>query len=94
MGTTTQKLALGRINSLLDDSSFVEIGALVKARSTDFNMTDIDTPADGVITGYGTINGSLVYVYSQDSSVLGGSVGEMHAKKIVNIYDIDRKSVV
>ena len=88
MGTTTQKLALGRINSLLDDSSFVEIGALVKARSTDFNMTDIDTPADGVITGYGTINGSLVYVYSQDSSVLGGSVGEMHAKKIVNIYDM------
>ena len=45
MGTTTQTLALGRINSLLDDSSFVEIGALVKARSTDFNMTDIDTPA-------------------------------------------------
>lgn len=88
MGTTTQTLALGRINSLLDDSSFVEIGALVKARSTDFNMTDIDTPADGVITGYGTINGSLVYVYSQDSSVLGGSVGEMHAKKIVNIYDM------
>ncbi|MGN1188149.1 MAG: acyl-CoA carboxylase subunit beta, partial [Lachnospiraceae bacterium] len=76
---------------LLDDNSFVEIGALVTARNTDFNMVEKDTPADGVITGYGVINGSLVYVYSQDATVLGGSIGEMHAKKIANLYDLALK---
>ncbi len=91
MGTTTQTSAGKRIEALLDDNSFVEIGGLVTARNTDFNMTDIDTPADGVITGYGTINGGLVYVYSQDVTVLGGSIGEMHAKKIVNLYDLALK---
>ena len=91
MSTTTVTSAGTRIASLLDDSSFVEIGAMVTPRSTDFNMTSVDAPADGVVTGYGTINGSLVYVYSQDSSVLNGSVGEMHAKKIVNIYDMALK---
>ena len=91
MSTTTQTSAGRRIEALLDDNSFVEIGSLVTARSTDFNMTDIDTPADGVITGYGTINNRLVYVYRQDASVLGGSVGEMHAKKIVNIYNMALK---
>ena len=91
MSNATQTSARMRIEALLDDKSFVEIGALVKARNTDFNMTQVDTPADGVITGYGTINGSLVYVYSQDASVLSGSVGEMHAKKIVNIYDMAMK---
>ncbi len=77
-----------RINALLDDSSFVEIGAYVKARNTDFNIQDKDTPKDGVITGYGVIDGNLVYVYSQDAKVLGGSIGEMHAKKIVKLYDM------
>ena len=76
-----------RINNLLDDNSFVEIGALVKARSTNFNVNETDTPSDGVVTGYGLINGELVFVYSQDPDVLGGSVGEMHAKKIINIYE-------
>ena len=76
-----------RINNLLDDNSFVEIGALVKARSTDFNVNETDAPSDGVVTGYGLINGELVFVYSQDPDVLGGSVGEMHAKKIMNIYE-------
>ena len=76
-----------RINNLLDDNSFVEIGALVKARSTDFNVNETETPSDGVVTGYGLINGELVFVYSQDPDVLGGSIGEMHAKKIMNIYD-------
>ena len=66
--------ASDRINALLDDASFVEIGAYVKARNTDFNIQDKDTPKDGVITGYGVINGNLVYVYSQDAKVLGGSV--------------------
>ena len=91
MSTTTQTSAGRRIEALLDDCSFVEIGGLVTARSTDFNLADIDTPADGVITGYGTVDGRLVYVYSQDSAVLGGSIGEMHAKKIVNIYDMALK---
>ncbi len=83
--------ARNRINTLLDENSFVEIGAYVTARSTDFNMADKETPADGVITGYGTIEGCLVYVYSQDASVLGGSMGEMHAKKISNIYSMATK---
>lgn len=83
--------ASDRINALLDDASFVEIGAYVKARNTDFNIQDKDTPKDGVITGYGVINGNLVYVYSQDAKVLGGSVGEMHAKKIAKIYDMAMK---
>ncbi len=90
MGTTTQ--ASQRIINLLDDNSFVEIGALVTARATDFNLSQTETPGDGVITGYGVINGHLVYVYSQDSSVLGGSIGEMHAKKIVKIYELALKT--
>ena len=88
MSNSAQTSASNRINALLDESSFVEVGAYVTARSTDFNMTDKETPADGVITGYGTIDGNLVYVYSQDASVMGGSVGEMHAKKISNIYSM------
>ena len=80
-----------RINALLDDSSFVEIGSEVTARSTDFNENAIDTPKDGVITGYGLIGGRLVYVYSQDRSVLSGSIGEMHAKKIAKLYDMAMK---
>ncbi len=90
MSNTTNS-ASNRINMLLDENSFVEIGALVKARATDFNMLDKETPADGVITGYGVIDGSLVYVYSQDASVLNGTIGEMHAKKIANIYDLAMK---
>ena len=92
MSTTAKVTARQRIENLLDDNSFVEIGAFVKARSTDFNISAKDTPSDGVITGYGVINGRLVYVYSQDSSVLGGSVGEMHAKKIVSLYDLAMKT--
>lgn len=91
MSNSTQNSASNRINALLDENSFVEVGSYVTARSTDFNMTDRDTPADGVITGYGTIADSLVYVYSQDASVLGGSMGEMHAKKISNIYSMAMK---
>lgn len=91
MSNFKQLSARERINLLLDDNSFVEIGALVHARSTDFNMTAVETPADGVITGYGIIDGNLVYVYSQDASVLGGAIGEMHAKKISKIYDLALK---
>ncbi|HJC47482.1 MAG TPA: carboxyl transferase [Candidatus Lachnoclostridium pullistercoris] len=91
MSYSAQTSAGNRIRSLLDENSFVEIGGYVTARNTDFNMTAKETPADGVITGYGTIGGALVYVYSQDASVLGGSVGEMHAKKIANIYGMAMK---
>ena len=85
MSNTAQVSASKRIEALLDDNSFVEIGGLVTARNTDFNLGDNATPADGVI------NGSLVYVYSQDATVLGGSIGEMHARKIANLYDLALK---
>ncbi len=91
MSITAQNSAGKRVLSLLDDNSFVEIGGYVTARSTDFNLTQSETPGDGVITGYGLIDGRLVYVYSQDASVLGGSVGEMHAKKITGLYDMAMK---
>ncbi len=89
--STTSK-ASQRIEALLDANSFVEIGALVTARATDFNLRQSETPSDGVVTGYGVIDGSLVYVYSQDASVLSGSVGEMHAKKIVRLYELAMKT--
>ena len=92
MSNATQSLAGTRITSLLDANSFVEIGQGVTARSTDFNMTANKAPSDGVITGYGVIDDKLVYVYSQDASVLNGTVGEMHAKKITRLYDLAMKT--
>ena len=89
--STTSK-ASQRIAALLDDNSFVEIGGLVTTRATDFNLKHNETPSDGCITGYGVINGNLVYVYSQDASVLNGTIGEMHAKKITNLYDLAMKT--
>ena len=89
--STTSK-ASQRIAALLDDNSFVEIGGLVTARATDFNLKPNETPSDGCITGYGVINGNLVYVYSQDASVLNGTIGEMHAEKITNLYDLAMKT--
>ena len=91
MSTGTQLSARDRITGLFDEHSFVEIGAMVHARNTDFNMAEQKTPADGVVTGYGTIDGKLAYVYSQDVRVMGGSVGEMHAQKIVRMYDMALK---
>lgn len=92
MSNATQSLASTRITSLLDANSFVEIGQSVTARTTDFNMTEKKAPSDGVITGYGVIDGNLVYVYSQDVSVLNGTVGEMHARKITKLYDLAMKT--
>ena len=89
--STTSK-ASQRIAALLDDNRFVEIGGLVTARATDFNLKPNETHSDGCITGYGVINGNLVYVYSQDASVLNGTIGEMHAKKITNLYDLAMKT--
>lgn len=81
-----QLSARDRIATLLDENSFVEMGAFITSRSTAFNMNAVDTPADGLICGYGTVNGNPIYVYSQDANVLGGAIGEMHAKKIVKTY--------
>lgn len=94
MGNTSQSSAEIRIDSLLDENSFVEIGGLVTARSTDFNLNSKKALSDGVKTGYGLINGKPVYVYSQDASVLNGSMGEMHGKKIVNMYELAIKTGV
>lgn len=91
MSNTTQVSARERIEMILDDSSFVEIGAGVTARATDFNIQEKKAPSDGVITGYGVINGNLVYVYSQDAAIMNGSMGEMHAKKIAGLYDMAMK---
>ena len=91
MSSSNDSLAMQRITKLVDENSFMEIGSLVTARNTDFNLADTDTPSDGVITGYGLIDGNLVYVYSQDASVLNGTIGEMHAKKIANVYDMAMK---
>lgn len=85
-------MSTARIHSLLDANSFVEIGGGITARNTDFNLADTETPSDGVRTGYGVVDGKLVYVYSQDVSVLNGTVGEMHAKKITGLYDLAMKT--
>ncbi|XCF05004.1 acyl-CoA carboxylase subunit beta [Tamlana crocina] len=77
-----------RITYLLDESSFEEIGALVTHRTTDFDMQDQVYYGDGVVTGYGTIDGRLVYVYAQDFTVFGGSLSETHAEKICKIMDL------
>jgi methylmalonyl-CoA decarboxylase alpha subunit len=77
-----------RIEKLLDEDSFVEIDAFVEHRCIDFGMEKQRIPGEGVVTGYGTIDGRLVYVYAQDFTVLGGSLGEYHAKKITKIMDM------
>lgn len=77
-----------RIDLLLDEGSFEEIGMLVTHRSTDFGMDKEVYLGDGVVTGYGTVNGRLVYVFSQDFTVFGGSLSETHAEKIVKIMDL------
>ena len=77
-----------RIELLLDEGSFEEIGMLVTHRCTDFGMENQQFLGDGVVTGYGTINGRLVYVFSQDFTVFGGSLSETHAEKICKIMDL------
>ena len=81
-----------RISLLLDEGSFQEIGAFVEHRSTNFGLDKQKYLGDGVITGYGTIHGRLVYVYSQDFTVLGGSLSETHAAKICRIMDMAMKN--
>ena len=76
-----------RVDYLLDEGSFEEIGILVTHRTTDFGMEDQQYYGDGVVTGYGTINGRLVYVFAQDFTVFGGSLSETHAEKICKVMD-------
>ena len=81
-----------RVNLLMDPGSFEEIGALVTHRTKDFGMEDQQFYGDGVITGYGTVNGRLVYVYAQDFTVFGGALSETHAEKICKIMDFAMKT--
>ncbi|MDY6965959.1 MAG: carboxyl transferase domain-containing protein [Halobacteriota archaeon] len=76
-----------RIDVLLDEGSFVEIGGLIKHRGTELGIDKREIPAGGVVTGYGKIDGRKVYVFSQDFTSLGGSLGEMHARKICEVLD-------
>ncbi len=92
MSNSAKMSARQRIEALVDANSFVEIGGLVTKRNTDFNMQEKAVPADGVVTGYGVIDSELVYVYSQDVTALNGSIGEMHAKKIVRLYEMAMKA--
>jgi propionyl-CoA carboxylase beta chain len=77
-----------RIDLLLDDGTFREISMFVEHRATHFGMDEVEAPGEGVVTGYGKINGRTVYVFSQDFTVFGGALGEMHAQKIVKIMDL------
>ena len=81
-----------RITYLLDDDSFEEMGALVTHRTTDFGMEKQQIPGDGVVTGYGTVNGRMVYVFAQDFTVFGGALSETHAEKICKVMDMAVKT--
>lgn len=87
-----KKTARERIALLLDPNSFVEIGQFVSHRATEFGMASVEAPADGVVTGWGTINGRQVYIYAQDFTVIGGTLGEMHAAKICRVMDLAVKT--
>lgn len=80
-----------RINKLFDENTFVELEAFVKHRCSNFGMEKQDIPGEGVVCGYGKIDGRLVCAFAQDFTVLGGSLGEMHAKKIAKVMDLSLK---
>ncbi|KGX87631.1 acyl-CoA carboxylase subunit beta [Pontibacillus marinus] len=77
-----------RIDYLLDDGTFVELNAFMEHRNTDFGMEGKEAPGEGVVTGFGKINGEDVYLFAQDFTVFGGALGEMHAKKIAAVMDL------
>lgn len=77
-----------RIDLLLDEDTFVELNPFIHHRATNFGMDKVEAPGEGVVTGYGKINGRLVYVFSQDFTVFGGALGEMHAQKVSRIMDL------
>lgn len=80
-----------RLNLLFDENTFVEVGAFITHRCTNFGMQEKYLPGEGVVTGYGQVDGRLVYAYAQDFTVSGGSLGEMHSKKIAHIQDLALK---
>lgn len=80
-----------RINLLFDEGSFIEVDKFVEHRCTNFGMEKVEAPSDGVVTGYGTVDGRLVFTYAQDFTVVGGSLGEMHAAKICKVQDMALK---
>lgn len=86
-----KKTARERLAMLFDQGSFVELDAFVTHRCTEFDMPNTEAPGEGVVTGYGTVDGRLVYAYAQDFTVIGGSLGEMHAAKICKIMDMAMK---
>lgn len=86
MGAVQNNVALDRIKQMVDEGSFVELQSDVVSRNTDFSMTEVKEASDGVVTGYGLIDGRLVFLYSQNPEVLNGSMGEMHCRKIMEIY--------
>ncbi len=83
-----KKTARERIEALLDKGSFIELDAFVEHRSSDLGMAEVEAPGEGVVIGYGTIQGRTVYVFAQDFTVIGGSLGEMHAAKICKAMDM------
>lgn len=83
-----------RIDYLLDHHSFVELNPFVEHRSTDFGMDEADSKGEGVVTGFGKINGRSVYLFAQDFTVYGGALGEMHGKKIAAVMDLAAKNGV
>lgn len=87
-----QMTARERIDYFFDDGTFQEVDMFVKHRCSSFNMPETDIPADGVVTGFGKVNGRTVYVFSQDFTARGGSLGEMHAKKITKVMDLAMKA--
>ncbi len=80
-----------RIDLLFDEGSFIEVDKFVEHRCTNFDMEKVEAPADGVVTGYGTVDGRLVFTFAQDFTVVGGSLGEMHAAKICKVQDMALK---
>ncbi|MFS0635729.1 carboxyl transferase domain-containing protein [Mesobacillus foraminis] len=81
-----------RIDLLVDDGTFVELNPFIEHRSTDFGLENQKGPGDGVVTGYGKVNGRPVYLFSQDFTVFGGALGEMHAYKIAAVMDLAAKN--
>ncbi|WIV13546.1 carboxyl transferase domain-containing protein [Proteiniborus sp. MB09-C3] len=80
-----------RLNLLFDEGSFIEVDTFVEHRCTNFGMEKTKSPGEGVVSGYGTVNGRLVFSYAQDFTVIGGSLGEMHAAKICKVQDMALK---
>lgn len=87
-----KQTARERIDLLVDEGTFVELNPFIQHRSADFGLNHIKGPGDGVVTGWGKVNGRPIYLFSQDFTVFGGALGEMHAKKIVNVMDLAAKN--